>query len=251
MSTNDISQTGNGRSHRDERTLNLHEYVDVAARDATVDGSGADVLNYNRAEADRGIRNARMAITTQASDYNSIPASMNANDVSELAPESRSGQGSATERGASRLKPQGVKRNKKLVKKPRGVERNKTLVKSQKPKRIDRFSEWVNDLWLFEILAWVLGTICLGGIALTLSLHADRPLPNWPLSITLNALISTLASISKAALMVPVASSISQRKWLWLSTGRWPLSDIEIYDEASRGPWGSLMMLFEIRWRYG
>ncbi|PPJ56237.1 hypothetical protein CBER1_06383 [Cercospora berteroae] len=63
--------------------------------------------------------------------------------------------------------------------------------------------------------------------------------------LTLNGIVSTLAGISKAALILPISEAISQLKWQWfwnLDRPR-PISDFQIYDSASRGPWGSLCLL--------
>jgi hypothetical protein len=113
-----------------------------------------------------------------------------------------------------------------------------------------RWSQWIFNAWIFELLSLLVSAICLLGIMLTLSLHIDHPLPRWPFSITINALISTLATISKSALLVSVTAAISQRKWTRLLSGDNYLYDLEIYDEASRGPWGSVSLLLSSGWRY-
>ncbi|KAI0436476.1 hypothetical protein F4803DRAFT_223442 [Xylaria telfairii] len=111
------------------------------------------------------------------------------------------------------------------------------------PSILRRSSQWANDRWLFEIGALLISAATLGGIVVTLTLHADRPLPQWPFGITINALVSTLSTISKSALLMALGAAIGQRKWIRLSRGVNPLSDLEVYDEASRGPWGSLSLL--------
>lgn len=61
------------------------------------------------------------------------------------------------------------------------------------------------------------------------------PLPKLPLSVTVNTYISFCIAIAKAAMLVPVAGSINQLKWLWFRQSK-VLQDIQILDEASRGP---------------
>lgn len=85
-------------------------------------------------------------------------------------------------------------------------------------------------------------------IVLVLRLHEGRPLPTWPFSITINSLVSVFATIMKATMLVPIAAGISQAKWHWFRQLH-PLNDIEVYDQASRGPWGALKLLWNIRWR--
>jgi Protein of unknown function (DUF3176) len=79
-------------------------------------------------------------------------------------------------------------------------------------------------------------------IVLILSIVNNKPLASWEYSIRPNSLIAVLTTIGKTAMMVIVASCVSQLKW---SHFRRPndLSDMQLYDDASRGPWGAFMML--------
>ncbi|KAK7744662.1 hypothetical protein SLS53_003550 [Cytospora paraplurivora] len=74
-------------------------------------------------------------------------------------------------------------------------------------------------------------------------MHQGLPHPQWPYHITINALISVFTAIFKMALMTPIAEGISQFKWLWYNRPR-ELADIERLDQASRGAWGSFLLLF-------
>ena len=56
-----------------------------------------------------------------------------------------------------------------------------------------------------------------------------------PSGLTLNALIALLSTITRAALLIPIASTLSQEAWLWLSKGRRAqLRDLKMSDDASR-----------------
>jgi hypothetical protein len=127
---------------------------------------------------------------------------------------------------------------------------NEDLLYPDKVGRARKLSQWAMDRWVFELLASIISAACLAGIVATLALHANHPLPSWPLGITINALVSVLSTISKSALLASVAAAISQQKWARLSNGANPLSDLEMYDNASRGPWGSFLLLFRTGWRY-
>lgn len=78
----------------------------------------------------------------------------------------------------------------------------------------------------------------------------DMSLSNWPLRIQPNTLVSICATVSKSALLVPVAGCISQMKWPYFenTTGR-SLSHLQFFDDASRGPWGSLTFLWHLHGR--
>lgn len=74
--------------------------------------------------------------------------------------------------------------------------------------------------------------------------YNEQPIPDWNYGLTINGVVSVLAGIAKASMILPVAESISQLKWHWFSTGKpRPVIDFEHLDTASRGPWGCLMML--------
>jgi hypothetical protein len=75
----------------------------------------------------------------------------------------------------------------------------------------------------------------------------DQPLRKWPLGLTLNTILSKIAS---AALILPISEAIGQLKWSWFhgKTSRNAL-DFEIFDKASRGAWGSFLLLFRTKGR--
>ncbi|KAL9616257.1 MAG: hypothetical protein Q9160_008863 [Pyrenula sp. 1 TL-2023] len=100
--------------------------------------------------------------------------------------------------------------------------------------------------WLKEFLSLVVALIALAFIVMVLALHQDKTLPKWPSSISINSLVSILTSILKAAMMLPIAEGISELKWMWFSASH-PLSDLDRYDAASRGPLGSLGLLKNYR----
>ncbi|KAI0549841.1 hypothetical protein F4679DRAFT_544869 [Xylaria curta] len=98
--------------------------------------------------------------------------------------------------------------------------------------------------WLWEILSIILSGICIILIFVILKIHNQKPVPQFAYGITLNAIISTLATFSKSLLLVSVAAAISQLKWHWFQNteGR-RVIDTQRFDDASRGPWGSLVFL--------
>jgi hypothetical protein len=98
--------------------------------------------------------------------------------------------------------------------------------------------------WLLEIISWTLSAACMTGIIIVLFVYKDKGIPKWPLNLTLNAYISVLAKISSAALLLPVSEALGQLKWSWFNKGNSKkMWDFEIFDNASRGPWGSLLLL--------
>ncbi|KAH8674232.1 hypothetical protein BX600DRAFT_509418 [Xylariales sp. PMI_506] len=100
--------------------------------------------------------------------------------------------------------------------------------------------------WIGEIAACVIALLAIMATVVTLRTHDGLPLPEWPLGISINALVSIYSIILKAAMMVAVAESLSQLKWSWYTRPR-PLSDISAFDRASRGLWGSLKLMVRLR----
>ncbi|KAK7978616.1 hypothetical protein PG996_004671 [Apiospora saccharicola] len=100
-----------------------------------------------------------------------------------------------------------------------------------------------NGSWMFEFIACFISTLALAAILVTLGLMDGRPLRTWPMKITLNSFVAFMSTIAKAALVIPVAEGISQLKWIWFGT-KGSLEDIQKFDQASRGSWGSLKLLF-------
>jgi len=113
--------------------------------------------------------------------------------------------------------------------------------------------------WLFEIISVGTSAICMGKtptfrawcvrlltmepgaiIGLLYYLH-DQPFDKWPPGLTI---ITVLSKIASAALILPISEAIGQLKWTWFhgKNSKDPF-DFEIFDKASRGAWGSFMLL--------
>ncbi|KAF2748282.1 hypothetical protein M011DRAFT_400847 [Sporormia fimetaria CBS 119925] len=97
--------------------------------------------------------------------------------------------------------------------------------------------------WLLEIISWTLSALCMGAIVTMLLYFKDKPLPKWPLGLTLNAYIAVLAKVASIALVLPTTEAIGQLKWSWFTGDPKEMWDFEIFDDASRGPWGAFMLL--------
>jgi hypothetical protein len=103
--------------------------------------------------------------------------------------------------------------------------------------------------WWWEIGAALLSVISMSLIATLLFYINDTPLKNWILPIQPNSLLAALTTIAKTALLVPVASCIGQLKWRHFAQHPRPLNQLQILDDASRGPWGSLILIYHFLFR--
>lgn len=100
-------------------------------------------------------------------------------------------------------------------------------------------------LWKWEILTWTLTLIAIVAAVATITPHVDRPLPQWPFNITMNGLLSIYSIILHGCIAYILASCIDQLQWNWFAARTCPLYDAILYDNAGRGPWGSLKWLWK------
>lgn len=73
--------------------------------------------------------------------------------------------------------------------------------------------------------------------------YDNKPLPTWSYGLTINGVISILAVVAKASMILPIAEAISQLKWHWYWGRPRPIMDFQVFDAASRGPWGCIQLL--------
>jgi hypothetical protein len=73
----------------------------------------------------------------------------------------------------------------------------------------------------------------------------DQPRTKWPLGLTFVTILSKIAS---ATLILPISEAIGQLKWSWFhGKESKDAFDFEIFDKASRGAWGSFLLLIRTK----
>lgn len=103
--------------------------------------------------------------------------------------------------------------------------------------------------WWKELLWCVVSIACIPALVGMLRRFENQPLPDWPHGITLNTAVAFISTLCRTAFLLPVVEALSQLKWNWYRKPR-ALQDFRVFDEASRGPWGSLKLLFTTKGRY-
>lgn len=109
------------------------------------------------------------------------------------------------------------------------------------------------DWWSIEILTIFFTTACFVSLVIVLAIYDSKTVPQLPFDITFNAIISILATAIKSSLLLVLAAALGQCRWLWLRRSvpdDCNLYDIQLLDDASRGPWGSLILLRHLRGRW-
>jgi hypothetical protein len=107
-------------------------------------------------------------------------------------------------------------------------------------------SIWPQFLWWWEIGGLSVSIICCSLLILFLARIDQMSVELWSLWIQPNTAIAILATFTKASLLVPVASCISQLKWWLFRKEQRPLGHLDLMDDASRGPWGAITLLFKL-----
>jgi len=108
-------------------------------------------------------------------------------------------------------------------------------------------SEFLHRFWVLEVFWCFVGLGCAAAIIVVLAQYDRQQAPQWPLGITLNTLLAFLASTAKAALLIPVTEGIGQLRWMWFRRTARQADDFELFEEATRGSYGSLKLMISLK----
>ncbi|CAK1362457.1 unnamed protein product [Cercospora beticola] len=120
-------------------------------------------------------------------------------------------------------------------------------VKSQE-RQSHRTSSASVGLWWFEVLGMATSVAALLAIFGILFAYSGKPLSDWKAILRPNTVVAVLSTLSKSAMLMVVGQCIGQLKWVYFAQRPRSLRNIEIFDDASRGPLGSAKLLVHINW---
>lgn len=106
-------------------------------------------------------------------------------------------------------------------------------------------SQNVFKRWLFEILSWLVSALCMAAVVGIYAYLSHKPLSD---AGNLLSYANALGKIASAALIIPTSEALGQLKWNWFNKSK-AMWDFEIFDKASRGAWGAIMLLFRTKGR--
>lgn len=109
----------------------------------------------------------------------------------------------------------------------------------------------LNSMWFWELLAAVASFGCIIAIAVILARMNGKALDRWTFSISLNATIAIFITAGKSLALLVIAACIAQAKWIHFKSSPRRLQELDFFESAARGPLGSLMLLFHVRWTLG
>lgn len=116
------------------------------------------------------------------------------------------------------------------------------------------FERAMERFWLFEIAALLISTLGLTAVVITLRITQGKQMPSWELklsngwssTVTINSVLSIFSTMVKATVLIPVGAAMGELKWIWFKDDRL-LTDVQVFEDAARGPMGSAVMLWKFR----
>ncbi|RDW58329.1 hypothetical protein BP5796_12259 [Coleophoma crateriformis] len=102
---------------------------------------------------------------------------------------------------------------------------------------------WANT-WLVEIACAIASALSLLAIIAIFLAYSGKQSPQWPHGLTINTIISIFATAMVTFLGPVLGSGLGQLKWTRIIAEKpTKLSDLDAFDNASRGPVGSALLL--------
>ncbi|KAM0817669.1 hypothetical protein AB5N19_03476 [Seiridium cardinale] len=121
----------------------------------------------------------------------------------------------------------------------------KTCLTINKPRTASKsqcftfFDKW----WYWEITCGVFGIVILVGAIILLTRIDGLALADWHFRLQPTTLLAACMTVSKSAFLVLLTECVGQAKWVRFARSPLPLAWFQDYDEATRGPFGSLSLL--------
>ncbi|KZM28523.1 hypothetical protein ST47_g317 [Ascochyta rabiei] len=99
--------------------------------------------------------------------------------------------------------------------------------------------------WILELGSWATSALCMGAVVgIYFCINGNLMSDN---QFALNC-ANLLSKVASAALIVPTSEALGQLKWNWFHSSK-AIWDFEIFDKASRGPWGAALLLYRTKGR--
>lgn len=106
--------------------------------------------------------------------------------------------------------------------------------------------------WPVEVLAATVSVVsvaCMTALLVTIDGRPYAPWRMFKIHVTPNALLAILGTLSKSNLLLVVAEALGQLKWIYFQQRPHRLFDLQLFDEASRGAFGALKLLWTVNIR--
>ena len=100
--------------------------------------------------------------------------------------------------------------------------------------QIPAWSKFWTDTWMLEVLALTCNLGAFASIIIVLVIYNGKSSPQLPAGVTFNAIISTLATLTKSTLILAIAATLGQHRWIWLRSSKdgCTAHDLQLVDEG-------------------
>lgn len=96
---------------------------------------------------------------------------------------------------------------------------------------------------VYEATAGIISIAMLASIVGILRRYNSTDINSWSGSWSLGSVVGLLATICEITMGYLLTAAISQWKWVWYKDSQ-KLTDLDIFDDSSRGALGSVKLLF-------
>jgi uncharacterized protein DUF3176 len=104
-------------------------------------------------------------------------------------------------------------------------------------------------MWWLEFAALGLSWSAFASLIIVLAVYNGRPVNEWRFVISPNAVVSIMGAIVRSSLAFAMSSCIGQGKWNWFRKHEGRLSAFGKFEDATRGPWGAVRLLWWSQFR--
>jgi len=105
------------------------------------------------------------------------------------------------------------------------------------------------NLWKFEVLSMFCSVGALLAIIAVLFAYDGKSMTHWNAWLRPNTVVSALSTLAKSSMLMIVGQGLGQLKWQHFERRPRRLLDFDFFENASRGHWGSLCLLYHINWK--
>ena len=116
-------------------------------------------------------------------------------------------------------------------------------------RRSARNGRFMLGYWVWEWLACLSSLCCMAAIIAILGARSGRRRSAWsdPYGISPNTAIAILATLAKTSALFAIAQGVSHLKWIYFEQRDHKVSELQVFDDASRGPLGALILVGQMR----
>lgn len=113
----------------------------------------------------------------------------------------------------------------------------------------NKFSRMIHHFWMIEVVSSIVSFLCLALIVLVfLAYGGKKQEPQGIYSGLPTTTVNVLITLMRTAMVLPVGTALAQSQWSWFKTEQ-QLADMETFADATRGPFGSMILLSKMTQR--